>query len=1086
MILVSRLSDRKERNRVTMLKSHEQFHSQNGKRRVLVVDDEMTNREILGLFLEDEYDVQYAEDGITAMNLIRENREILSLVLLDLLMPGMSGQEVLLAMRDDPELAGIPVIVLTADQEAEVECLGLGAMDFIPKPYPAVSVVKARIRRTIELSEDRDIIQSTERDELTGLYNRDYFYRYAKQYDQHHRNQEMDAVVIDINHFHLINERYGKGYGDEILRRIGQKSREIFSESGGFVCRREADTFMVYCPHREDYREVMNRFAEGLTGDTSSDNRVRLRAGVYQNSDKSIDIERRFDRAKNAADTIKGSFSKTIAYYDNELLVKELFSEQLIEDFYKAVEERQFVVHYQPKFDVRPDTPVLTSAEALVRWNHPTLGTISPGIFIPLFEQNGLIRRLDSYVWEEACRQIRDWNDRFGIEIPVSVNVSRIDLYDENLIPTLQRLIREHGLSYDSLMLEVTESAYTQDTDQIIDIVERLRRIGFKIEMDDFGTGYSSLNMVSTLPFDVMKLDMRFTRNAFREGGDTRMLELIIDIAEYLEVPVIAEGVETEYQMKTLRAMGVGLIQGYYFSKPVEPEEFECFLKERIELEKNEENPDAPAEDRKLSEQTPETVQAEPETAAAEAEPEAEKTGEEQIASADTSVRRSRLDGIRLKKAMSSAVLFALAAAILLFVTDLLVNRGYQRMENASDRYIEAQNTASELESASDYLTDRVRCFVVTGDLQYLQDFFEEVEVTKRRDHAVSNLEEFLQDDKGEALSSLNEALNLSNELVGTEYLAMRLKLETIDYDPKDIPDVILSIRLGPEYQSMSKEEMNDLAQKLVFDENYMDYKARIRENVNGCTESLMRSSSAELERASSRMARTVSLQTLMTVLFLMIVLLIVYLINELILKPLMLTVDRMQKQEPIPPMGAEELQYVTNTFNRIFEENRRAQERLKHEASHDALTGLLNRGAYELLMKSVDMTHIAMILLDVDYFKSVNDRYGHDVGDRVLKRVASILKQSFRSVDIICRIGGDEFVVIMTRVNSTHRQLVQNKIAAINERLQHPEDDVPPVSLSVGVAFADRENPQGDIFKDADTALFRVKEAGRNGCEIF
>ena len=145
-----------------------------------------------------------------------------------------------------------------------------------------------------------------------------------------------------------------------------------------------------------------------------------------------------------------------------------------------------------------------------------------------------------------------------------------------------------------------------------------------------------------------------------------------------------------------------------------------------------------------------------------------------------------------------------------------------------------------------------------------------------------------------------------------------------------------------------------------------------------------------------------------------------------------------------------------------------------------------LNRGAYELLMKSVDMTHIAMILLDVDYFKSVNDRYGHDVGDRVLKRVASILKQSFRSVDIICRIGGDEFVVIMTRVNSTHRQLVQNKIAAINERLQHPEDDVPPVSLSVGVAFADRENPQGDIFKDADTALFRVKEAGRNGCEIF
>ena len=149
-------------------------------------------------------------------------------------------------------------------------------------------------------------------------------------------------------------------------------------------------------------------------------------------------------------------------------------------------------------------------------------------------------------------------------------------------------------------------------------------------------------------------------------------------------------------------------------------------------------------------------------------------------------------------------------------------------------------------------------------------------------------------------------------------------------------------------------------------------------------------------------------------------------------------------------------------------------------------MTGLFNRGAYDLMMESVDAEHIALIILDVDYFKSFNDTYGHAVGDRVLQRVADILRHSFRSVDVLCRIGGDEFAVIMTRVNSSMSQLVMNKIKKAAELLANPKDDLPPVTLSVGIAFADRENPQGDIFKDADTALYRVKEAGRNGCQIY
>ncbi len=272
----------------------------------------------------------------------------------------------------------------------------------------------------------------------------------------------------------------------------------------------------------------------------------------------------------------------------------------------------------------------------------------------------------------------------------------------------------------------------------------------------------------------------------------------------------------------------------------------------------------------------------------------------------------------------------------------------------------------------------------------------------------------------------------------------------------------------------------------MVFDNNYMHYKDRIRENVNQCTQSLIRSSSEELENASARLSLLVKIQTAMTILFLLIVTCMVLVITQIIRIPLTNMVRKMQDQEEVIPRGVEELRFVTETYNNILKENRESRERLKHEASHDALTGLFNRGAYDLWMKSADTRNIALILLDIDHFKEVNDTYGHDVDDRILKRVAETIKGSFRSVDIICRIGGDEFVVIMTRVNSSMRQLVYNKISEANDLLAHPKDDLPPVTLSVGVAFSDRENPEGDIFKDADTALYRIKKKGRNGCEIF
>ncbi len=244
----------------------------------------------------------YASDGIEALEQIKRSGDDLAMVLLDLQMPKMSGMEVLKVMKEEEELRNIPVIVMTADQSAEVECLRLGAIDFIPKPYPTVEIVRARINRCIELSEKRNIIQSTERDSLTNLFNLDYFLRYVRMFDQHYADKPMDAIVLDVNHFHMLNERYGKQYGDSVLARIGSRVRQISREVGGVGCRRAADTFLIYCPHREDYGSILDKASEGLVDEDVSENRVRLRMGVYSNVDKSLQIERRFDYARTAGE----------------------------------------------------------------------------------------------------------------------------------------------------------------------------------------------------------------------------------------------------------------------------------------------------------------------------------------------------------------------------------------------------------------------------------------------------------------------------------------------------------------------------------------------------------------------------------------------------------------------------------------------------------------------------------------------------------------------------------------------------------------------------------------------------------------
>ena len=261
--------------------------------------------------------------------------------------------------------------------------------------------------------------------------------------------------------------------------------------------------------------------------------------------------------------------------YDTEMHEAELFRERLLEDFKPSLESNRFVVYFQPKYDIRPDVPVIYGAEALVRWNHPELGMIPPGDFIPLFERSGKIGEVDRYVWSEAARQVARWRDVYDVTIPVSVNLSRVDVFDPALESALDQLLTYNGLAQGSLKLEVTESAYTGNAEEVIQVVESLRRKGYIVEMDDFGSGYSSLNMLSAMPVDVLKMDRGFIQRIGEDEKDAHLVALILGIARNLKVPVVAEGVETEEQLRLLRSLGCTLVQGFYFSRPLPAQEFE-------------------------------------------------------------------------------------------------------------------------------------------------------------------------------------------------------------------------------------------------------------------------------------------------------------------------------------------------------------------------------------------------------------------------------------------------------------------------------------------------------------------------------
>lgn len=685
------------------------------KKNLLIVDDAQINRDILAALFQKDFNILQAENGVKALEVLRQYRNKVSVVLLDILMPRMDGIQTLKAMHADPTLASIPVIVSSGADESEyrLKAMEQGALDYITKPIDP-RLVSVRVQSAVSRAENvtlratntnlqkqkdeeeryRDILESTqtvvleysvetgrffydsaihstfrgsfegkdffaalkadriatpedaemleglfraglndkfkprltrdvllktvsganhyfriqmlfkrsgsgtpnrvlitindvneqvlsqqelqylaEYDKLTGIYNRNAFAKLTAKMLAENPKVTYMVVRFDIEKFKAVNDVFGRAQGDRLLGFMAKNLKRFAEPLQGTYARLEADVFALCIPYTEANVVGMMSISTQDTRSFKLDMEIMASFGIYIVDDNTLSVDAMIDRAMLAQQTVKGNYVKRFAFYDEALRAELLQEREIVTQMATALDSKQFQVYLQPKVSLR--TNQIIGAEALVRWVHPQKGVVPPGIFIPVFEKNGFIMKLDAYVWEQVCVQLRGWLDKGLSPLPISVNISRVNIYNPNLCAILIGLVNKYSLPDGLLQLEVTESAYTDNPKLMIEVVNELHKRGFTMLMDDFGSGYSSLNMLKELPVDMLKIDLRFLAGNDESGKGSDILTSVVRMAKWLGLPVTAEGVETNEQAAFLRSLGCDDAQGYLFYRPISIMEYE-------------------------------------------------------------------------------------------------------------------------------------------------------------------------------------------------------------------------------------------------------------------------------------------------------------------------------------------------------------------------------------------------------------------------------------------------------------------------------------------------------------------------------
>ncbi len=568
-------------------------------RTLMIFNDVPESCESLRGIFADEYRVLIAQDMTACLEMLAREARQISALLLDISATRTDGLNLIRQMQENPEWAPIPVIVTISENEAELSLSALetGAMDFMRRPYKPW-LVKLRVKNLIRKRESEELrtqnqylmVQKNDEtrhqselryiadhDALTNICNKAAFYRKTKTMLDKAPDTTFVMIAFDIEKFRLINDIFGHEEGDRLLRYVAQRMQTLYAGSATYS-RIDADNFAICMPYDPDELKVRFTDYDRELREYGLPFEILLVFGLYIIDDRTLPASIMHDRAEMAKRTVKGNYVRRFAYYDDHLRKALLAELEIVNDMSAALQNHQFELYLQPKCML--NNGEIIGAEALVRWNHPTRGLLLPGAFVPIFEKNGFIMKMDAYIWEQVCILLRRWIDRYGGKPPmaVSMNVSRVDIYNPSLVSTLCQLADRYGVPRRYIELEITESVYAQDPKLLFDLVATLRKEGFFVEMDDFGSAYSSLNMLKEIQVDLLKLDMRFLYGDDPDGRGGTILSSVVRMARYLELPIVVEGVETVEQARFLASIGCTQAQGYYFYRPMPVDEFENLL----------------------------------------------------------------------------------------------------------------------------------------------------------------------------------------------------------------------------------------------------------------------------------------------------------------------------------------------------------------------------------------------------------------------------------------------------------------------------------------------------------------------------
>lgn len=566
---------------------------------VLVVDDSDINRDILNTILSADFKIYEATDGIQALEIMRDSRKKIDLCLLDIMMPRMDGYEVLSVMNKEHLIDYIPVIVISGEQEADKveKTYDLGALDYILKPFEP-RIVRRRVLATVMLFEKQRELSyklkaqmeenSRNVDEKTGLLSyASFFYACDKLIESGKIVEDYFMVAIDIEHFRLFNDWFGREEGDIYLQELADCLKEYTAGTRAICGYLGGDNFALFAPYNIGLIEQIQERIIDMLEKYGQSIGFGPMYGIFEVRDSLYDAQLMYDNAVTAMSDIPGNYHNRIAIYDPRLLKKTGDELIMLSDVQRGMDAKEFRFFLQPKVNMLNGK--IVGAEALVRWAHRTKGLISPGKFVPILEDNGFITNLDRYIWEEVCKWLRSWIDRGREPLPISVNVSQIDVFAGDVAEYFEDLIKKYDLSPNMIDIEITESAYAKEYSLINKTVDRLRKAGFKVLLDDFGSAYSSLNMLRNLKVDVLKLDMKFLdTNEDRENNEKgiSIIDSIVGMSNQLGLPIIVEGVERLDQVEVLTKLGCVYAQGYYYYKPMPLKKFEELIKDNSKVER--------------------------------------------------------------------------------------------------------------------------------------------------------------------------------------------------------------------------------------------------------------------------------------------------------------------------------------------------------------------------------------------------------------------------------------------------------------------------------------------------------------------